>query len=131
MVWPGNIEERNGGGKQNLDRFEVGEHLLKFGEVGWRLVGADGFETFPEIDDGGVVVGAFDGFLRDPLEDLDDDSAGGAHDDGRPVGHEALGPQWGKVVPNQFEQSLLATRTRFIAGYRYGSHETASGIGPV
>jgi hypothetical protein len=63
------------------------------------------------------MVSAGDGFLGNLLEDLDDGSVGGAHDDGRAFGDEALGTERREMVANQLEQSFLAAGARFVASY--------------
>src|SRR5580693_5373820 len=55
---------------------EVREHVLEFGYVGWYLIRTYLFEAAPQFEDGGIRVGAGDGFLRNPFEDLDDGSIG-------------------------------------------------------
>jgi hypothetical protein len=62
------------------------------------------------------VVSAGDGLLGNPLKDLDDGAAGGAHDDGRAIGNEALGTERRGVVTNKVEEGLLAAGARFVAG---------------
>ena len=88
-----------------LNWFEVREHVLKFRQVGWRLVPTYRLEPFPQFEDRGVLVSPGDSFLRNPLEDLDDGSTLRAHHDRSTPGNEALGAQWGKMVANQLQQS--------------------------
>ena len=96
------------GMRRDLSWLEVGEHVLEFRQVGWLFVRADGLEAFPQGEDGGIGVSPSDGFLIDPLEDLDDGSILSAHHDGRTFGDETLGAQGRKMVANQAQQRFLA-----------------------
>lgn len=103
-----------GGQAHPLNGFEVREHVLKFRQVGWRLVPTYRLETFPQVKDRGIVVSPSDGFLRNPLEDFDDGSVRGAHHDRRAFGNQTLGTERREMVANQFKQGFLATGPRLV-----------------
>src|SRR5579871_76712 len=96
--------------------FEVTEHLLKFRQIGRRLITTHRLETLPQIEDGRICVGSGDGLLRNPFEDFNDGSILRTHHDRGTVGNETLGSQRRKMVPHQLMQSFLATRFRFVTG---------------
>jgi hypothetical protein len=99
-----------------LNGLEVREHVLEFRQVGRRFIPTHCLEPFPKIEDDGILVGAGDGFLRNPLENLDNGPTRRAHYDRRAFGYETLRAKRREVVANQFKQRFLATGPRLVTG---------------
>jgi len=98
--------------RTNSDRRKVREHLLKLGHMRGDFVGADGLKALPKGQNHGIGVRSGDGLDGDPLKDLDDCSICAAHRDRSPISDEPCVAQGRKMIVNQVEQRLLASRFR-------------------